>query len=239
MSRYTVWQDSEPVVSRSSFEEAQEWASEHGGQVVRRDGAVLGADGTWSYPEDGGWVRLHKITAAAFGSRLVYDDTSKDHMVFFQGADYDPLRTWYDPNGNPGWMLDLLVEMGLVSEEAAEDILYRFEPDGGPGDAPSYRLHRARIRAAAQKAADEFGSEAAAVAMQLNEYHGWLDRTYAVENAQHGEYSSDEEQRAAMDAVRAAFAAYHKVLDEQHKAVRGLVTPQQLLAAIYMPEPTA
>jgi hypothetical protein len=236
MSRYTVWQDGNPVVSRSSFEEAQEWAAEHGGQIVRRDGAVLGEDGAWAYPEDGGWVSLRKITAAAFGCRLVYDDTSKHHMVFFQGVDYDPLRTWYDPNGNPGWMLDLLVEMGLVSEEAAEDVLYRFEPGGGPGDAPSYRLHRARIRAA-QKAADELGSEAAACAMQLNEYHGW-DRTYAI-NAQHGEYDSDEAQGAAMEAVRAAHAAYWKVHNEQLEAVRGLVTSQQLLAAIHMPEPAA
>jgi len=230
-----VWQDSEPVVTRSSFEEAQEWAGEHGGQIVRPDGAVLGEDGTWSYPQTDGWVRLHKITAAAFGCRLVYDDLYERHLVFFQGAGYDPLKTWYDDGVDPAPMLEIVVEMGLVSEAQAEEVLYGFEPDGGPGDRASYRLHRARIRAA-QKAADEFGPEAAATAMYLNEYHGWLDRTYAVQNACNGEYATDEARMAAMEAVRASYAAYHKVLHEQHAAVRALVSPEQLLAAIHMPD---
>jgi len=238
MSRYTVAQGDNPVVSCSSLEEAQEWAGEHGGQIVRPDGAILGADGAWAYPQSEGWVTVSRITAAAFGSRLVYGDIDKHHMVFFQGADYDPLKTWYDDGVDPARMLDLIIEMGLVSEAQAEEVLYGFEPDGGPGDRASYRLHRARVRAA-RKAADEFGPEAAATAVRLNEYHGWIDRTYAVDNVQHGEYESKEAQMAAMEAVRAAHAAYHKVLYEQHEAVRGLVTPQQLLAAIHMPEPAA
>jgi len=235
MGKYVVYQDGAPVVMRSSFEEAQEWAGEHGGQIVRPDGAVLGENGTWSYPQREGWVTVSRITAAAFGSRLIYGDIDNDHIVHFQGADYDPLKTWYDDGVDPAPMLELIVEMGLVSEEAAEEVLYRFEPDGGPGDRASYRLHRARVRAA-RKAADEFGPEAAATAVRLNEYHGWADRTYAVKNACDGEYESKEAQMAAMDAVRAAFAAYHKVLHEQHAAVRALVSPEQLLAAIHMPD---
>lgn len=239
MGKYAVYQDGAPVVMRSSFEEAQEWAGEHGGQIVRPDGAILGADGAWAYPQSEGWVTVSRITAAAFGSRLVYGDIDKHHMVFFQGADYDPLKTWYDDGVDPARMLDLIVEMGLVSEEAAEDILYRFEPEDGPGDTPYRRFARARDRAARAAAEKHVDGKVLADVLCVCEYHQWVDRTYAVENVQHGEYSSDEEQGAAMEAVRAAHAAYWKVLDEQLSAVRGLVTPQQLLAAIHMPEPAA
>jgi hypothetical protein len=226
MGKYVVYQDGAPVVMRSSFEEAQEWAGEHGGQIVRPDGAVLGENGTWSYPQREGWVTVSRITAAAFGCRLVYGDIDKHHMVFFQGVDYDPLKTWYDDGVDPATMLDLIVEMGLVSED-------------GPGDTPYRRFARARDRAARAAAEKHVDGKVLADVLYVCEYHQWVDRTYAVENMKHGEYSSDEERWAAMEAVRAAHAAYWKVLDEQHEAVRGLVTPQQLLAAIHMPEPAA
>jgi hypothetical protein len=149
----------------------------------------------------------------------------------------EPLYHWYQCV-DPEWMVEALLSLGLITLAQAEAVARevgtycRYD-----ACAPShkYRFHGTCVEAA-HKAANAFGAEAAKIGMAYCGYHDWLDdwrdRTYAVQNASDGDYPDVQCRFAALDATRAAFAAYWDCRQKQLAAVRSLVTPRQILDAL-------
>ncbi len=145
----------------------------------------------------------------------------------------EPLRQWYRAH-HPDWMLYALIGIGLITNEQAESVAREVGDYEKPVEEEWYGLHgfEAPCLRAAQKAADEFGPEAAKVGMACCGYHEWLDRTSAVNNAMDDDGETVETRQQYACATRAAFAAYWDVRHKQLAAVRALVDPRQILDAL-------
>ena len=123
-------------------------------------------------------------------------------------------------------MLELLVVLGLVGEDQAKAVARGFcDRDSGTA-YDSYPQFAWAAEAAAKAAAARYGTAAQETAMYYYGIEEWCGLDGIVAYV-HGAGSPSD-----VAAVRAAYAAYHACRKRQLEAVRGLVTPRQILDAL-------